>query len=110
MNKWLIALALALSCGSALADSPLADAIENGRRDAALELIQKGADVNAAQADGATPLHWAAYKPSEARCESGHAEPLRGHAARRSREGRESHDRAATAEGRRAGRRRERRR
>jgi ankyrin repeat protein len=62
MNKWLIASALALMCGSALADSPLADAIENGRRDLALELIQKGADVNAAQSDGATPLHWAAYR------------------------------------------------
>ena len=62
MNKLLIASALTLICGSALADSPLADAIENGRRDAALELLQKGADVNAAQADGATPLHWAAYK------------------------------------------------
>ena len=62
MNKLLIASALALISGSALADSPLADAIENGRRELALELIQKGADVNAAQADGATPLHWAAYK------------------------------------------------
>ena len=62
MNKWLIAFALALTCASALADSLLADAIENGRRDSALELIQKGADVNAAQGDGATPLHWAAYR------------------------------------------------
>ena len=46
----------------ALAESPLADAIENGRRDAALALIDEGADVNAAQGDGTTPLHWAAYQ------------------------------------------------
>ena len=48
--------------GTALADSPLADLIQDGRRDAAIELLAKGADVNAAQGDGATPLHWAAYK------------------------------------------------
>jgi len=62
MNKLIVAAALALLSGSALAASPLADAIENGRRDEALKLIEQGADVNAAQADGATPLHWAAYK------------------------------------------------
>ena len=52
----------ALLAGPALADSPLADALENGRRDAALELLAQGADVNAAQGDGTTPLHWAAYQ------------------------------------------------
>ena len=51
-----------LASGTVLADSPLADLIQDGRRDAAIELIEKGADVNAAQGDGATPLHWAAYK------------------------------------------------
>ena len=51
-----------LSSGAALAASPLADLIENGRRGAAAELIAEGADVNAAQGDGTTPLHWAAYK------------------------------------------------
>ncbi len=62
MNKALIVSALALLSGSAFAASPLADAIENGRREQALQLIDQGADVNAAQGDGATPLHWAAYK------------------------------------------------
>ncbi len=47
---------------SPAASSPLADAIENGRRSAALELIAEGADVHAAQGDGTTPLHWAAYQ------------------------------------------------
>jgi uncharacterized protein len=48
--------------GAVLADSPLADLIQDGRREAAIELIENGADVNAAQGDGATPLHWATYK------------------------------------------------
>jgi len=62
MNKLLIASALAIVSGSAFAATPLADAIENGRRDDVLKLIEQGADVNAAQADGTTPLQWAAYK------------------------------------------------
>lgn len=51
-----------LSMSSALAQSPLADLIQNGQRSAALALIDEGADVNAAQKDGTTPLHWAVYK------------------------------------------------
>jgi ankyrin repeat protein len=62
MNKPTLAAVCALLCGPVLAESPLADALENGRRAAALELIAQGADVNAAQADGTTPLHWAAYQ------------------------------------------------
>ena len=62
MRHLMLAAAGVLALGSALADSPVADAIQKGRRDVALDLIAKGADVNAAQADGSTPLHWAAYK------------------------------------------------
>ena len=51
-----------MATGTALADSPLADVIEENRREAAIELIAEGADVNAAQGDGTTPLHWATYK------------------------------------------------
>jgi ankyrin repeat protein len=57
-----VVLALTLGCGSpALAETPVADAAM--RRDAAevRRLLQSGADVKAAQADGATALHWAAY-------------------------------------------------
>src|SRR5262249_42903121 len=42
------------------ADSPLANAIKSGQRAAAVDLIAKKADVNAAEADGTTPLIWAA--------------------------------------------------
>jgi ankyrin repeat protein len=57
-------VALALIAGwasAALAQAPVADAAM--RRDAAevRRLVQNGADVNAAQIDGGTALHWAAY-------------------------------------------------
>jgi uncharacterized protein len=44
------------------AQSALADRIQAGDRMAALALIAQGADVNQAQADGSTPLHWATYR------------------------------------------------
>lgn len=40
----------------------LAGLIESGNRRQALEMIRAGADVNAAQPDGTTPVHWAVYK------------------------------------------------
>jgi len=59
-----LAFALGLACvgspGLALAESPVADAVmrQDGAR---LELLKKASDVNAAQPDGSTALHWAAY-------------------------------------------------
>jgi len=47
---------------AAAADNSLAGLIQAGNRDAALKMIAAGADVNAAQGDGTTPLHWAVYK------------------------------------------------
>ena len=43
-------------------ESTLADRIQSGDRTAALAMIAAGADVNQAQPDGTTPLHWAAYR------------------------------------------------
>ena len=52
---WLIVV------NTAAADDQLADFIRAGDRNAALALIDAGADVNTAQGDGTTPLHWAVY-------------------------------------------------
>jgi ankyrin repeat protein len=55
------ALALCLTVFAA-GNSPVADAAMNGDQAAVQSLIQQKADVNAAQADGATALQWAAYR------------------------------------------------
>jgi ankyrin repeat protein len=62
MKHPMLAVALLLACAAANAESPLATAIQNGERAAALALLESGADVNATQGDGTTPLHWAVYK------------------------------------------------
>ena len=41
--------------------SPLADAVEQQDRQMVRELLATGVDVNAAQSDGGTALHWAAH-------------------------------------------------
>ena len=47
----------------AAADAPLADAAMQGDADAVKLLLNRGGvDVNAAQGDGSTALHWAAYR------------------------------------------------
>src|SRR5436190_23621520 len=65
----LIALGCLLSGAAgacfAAADSLLADRIEAGDRQAALELIARNSPVNTSQLDGATPLHWAVYRVDE---------------------------------------------
>lgn len=45
----------------AAADLPLVDAVKAGDAARVRALVDAGADVNAAEPDGATPLHWAAY-------------------------------------------------
>src|SRR5437763_5412686 len=47
---------------SAAASAPVADAAMDGNRDAVTALLKQAADVNAAQGDGMTALHWAAMK------------------------------------------------
>jgi len=58
----LILLAFGLAASAVAAEhAPVADAAERGDRSGVRALLQAGADVNAAQADGTTALHWAAY-------------------------------------------------
>src|ERR1700744_3518263 len=54
--------ALAMLSTGAAADPTLADVIHDGDRATALKMLQAGADVNVAQADGTTALHWATYR------------------------------------------------
>src|SRR3954453_20785922 len=60
----LAALGAAVSLSALLpADgAPIADAAQQGDRDAVKTLLRQAADVNAAQGDGMTALHWAAMK------------------------------------------------
>ncbi|NNM35114.1 MAG: ankryin, partial [Gemmatimonadetes bacterium] len=54
-------LAVLLTLGaSPVAESPVADAAQDGDAEAVLQLLRQGADANAAQPDGMTALHWAA--------------------------------------------------
>ena len=64
MRRWIATAAvLAALCSLAeAADAPLAAAIRKGDRAAALELLSRKTDVNAAEPNGTTPLHYAAYR------------------------------------------------
>ncbi len=56
-------IAIALTAWlSAAGPAPVADAAMNGDRDGVKALLKKGLDVNEAQGDGTTALHWAAIK------------------------------------------------
>ena len=56
----LTALFMGVVFAAAPSNSPVADFATKGDRDAVRTLLQQGADVNAAQGDGMTALHWAA--------------------------------------------------
>ena len=62
VSRLLVVLALLRAASANAADAPLADAAERRDRAAVRALIDKGADVNLAQVDGMTALHWAAYR------------------------------------------------
>src|SRR5579862_6294677 len=53
---------VAVALAWAQSNDSLASLIEKGNRKAALDKIKAGADVNALQPDGTSPLHWAVYK------------------------------------------------
>src|SRR5574341_984382 len=46
----------------AASTSPVADAAMRGDKEAVRALLKQGADVNAAQGDGMSALHWAAQR------------------------------------------------
>jgi len=55
---------LAWLLSAALTASPLIDAVKQNDAQAVRALIKSGADVRAPEGDGATALHWAAYRDS----------------------------------------------
>ena len=57
-----VGLMLLSMVGFGAGRSELADALMRGDKAAARKLIEQHADVNAPQADGATPLHWAVFQ------------------------------------------------
>src|SRR6266566_724912 len=57
-----VGLAVFLMGAGNVARSPIVDAAKNGEKDSLRALIQKKADVSAAEPDGATALHWASYR------------------------------------------------
>src|SRR5262245_45030307 len=65
MKSWVVAFVLlAGGAGAAWADAPqtsLMEAVKAGDTGTALALIAQKADVNAAEADGTTALHYAVY-------------------------------------------------
>ena len=56
------AMLLVAAIGIAAASTDVADAVERGDTTALRRLLTQKADVNVAQADGGTALHWAVYR------------------------------------------------
>ncbi len=58
----LLLIPLSGAGGSVAVDAPVADAAMRGNAAEVRALIERGADVNAAQGDGMTALHWAGHR------------------------------------------------
>ncbi|PWT85476.1 MAG: hypothetical protein C5B57_02865 [Blastocatellia bacterium] len=56
---WVVALLCAANVTAASREPRLVDAVKSGDRGAVRTLLEGGAAVNAPEADGTTPLHWA---------------------------------------------------
>lgn len=61
----LAAVGLALLLTGGAIESPVADAAQQGDTEMVRSLLREGADVNAAQGDGMSALHWAAVTDAE---------------------------------------------
>lgn len=57
-----LVVAVCAVSGATAAEAPLADAAERGDRATVRRLLDQQAELDAAQGDGATALHWAAYR------------------------------------------------
>jgi ankyrin repeat protein len=57
----IVPLLALLSLAAAGVEHPLVEAVKNGNIDAVRAMVAKRADVNAAEVDGTTALHWAAH-------------------------------------------------
>ena len=57
-----VSVSLWLSTAAAAERAPLLDAAKNADAEAVRALLQKKVDVNAAEGDGTTALHWASYR------------------------------------------------
>jgi uncharacterized protein len=62
LARWIPFLLAVSILGAAAGRPPIVDAARSGDRDALRALLQKGANVNEAEGDGSTALHWASYK------------------------------------------------
>ena len=61
-GAWLAALALALTAGATRGEGVrVIDAVKTGSADAVRAVLKQKVDVNAAEPDGTTALHWAAH-------------------------------------------------
>ena len=65
-GRWLAAMLCVSTsgagCSADAAEALLADAVQHGDAQGVHALLKNKADVNAPQGDGATALHWAAYR------------------------------------------------
>lgn len=61
-RTWLVPLLAVALIGAAGRDLPLVEAARHADRDAVRALLKQGVNVNAAEADGTTALHWASYR------------------------------------------------
>jgi ankyrin repeat protein len=64
VKRFLFGIVLTLAGAAAVfaQSASVAGLIQSGNRNVAFEKIRAGADVNEAQPDGTTPLHWAVYR------------------------------------------------
>jgi ankyrin repeat protein len=66
VGRGALMLLLSMTTDVARAASTLADAVMRGDTAAVRALLKQHADVNATQADGSTPLHWAVHRSDRA--------------------------------------------